>query len=64
MKLSLGTCVQYQIEIERVLFRLYFQAAGVFEGPAEGIANGHAQKKNPPQKVVPPPPPPPPNLKN
>ncbi len=40
MKLSLGTCVQYQIEIERVLFRLYFQAAGVFEGPAEGIAHG------------------------
>jgi hypothetical protein len=41
MKLSLGTkFVQYQAEIERVLFRLYFQAAPGFEGPAEVSAHG------------------------
>jgi hypothetical protein len=40
MKLSLGTCVQYQVEIERGLFRLYFQAAPGVDCPAEVIANG------------------------
>jgi len=40
MKLSLSSCVQYQVEIERVLFRLYFQAAPGFEGPTEVIAHG------------------------
>jgi hypothetical protein len=40
MKLSLGTCVQYQIEIESVLFRLDFQVAPGFEGLAEVIAHG------------------------
>jgi hypothetical protein len=40
MKLSLGRCVQYQVDIERVLFRLYFQAAPGFEGATEVIAHG------------------------
>jgi len=40
MKLSLGRCVQSQVEIERVLFRLYFQAAPGFEGRDEVIAHG------------------------
>ncbi len=44
LKLSLGRCVQYQVEIERVLFRFYFQANRGFEGPAEVIAHGWAQK--------------------
>jgi hypothetical protein len=39
-KLSLGRCVQYQVEIERVLFSLYVQAAPGFEGPTEVIAHG------------------------
>jgi hypothetical protein len=40
MKLSLGRCVPSQVEIESLLFRLYFQAAPGFDGPDEVIGHG------------------------